>query len=549
MNKKVILSSVLSLTLCLSLIVGGTFALFTSESAVDISITSGKVQVNATLEKATEDWIYSPTSIKEDGTGDLTNAANLEEGLFKNGGTAVLSGEALTLTNVTPGDKVNLNVKVENLSNVTAQYQTVITATADDGLFGGLIVTIDGEAYDGLERKSPWTTITPDVTDVDNIPVTIELPAAAGNEYQEKSCTVQIKVLAVQGNALTEPVAQVLRMDKADLQLTSLTDDFGVGALTGELLMDAGYIFTATESAEEAAASPFAQWHADFVVTIDKEIEAGALALAGYYENFGSWMAFANADAMTPASEIRLLKDVAALAVPYQDLPEMIGEFQCGVAALYDSAIGTTVTVELRLYEADGNQLDNENGEYIVIGEYSHKIGSANTADKPEASVTSMPAEDLAIANFDANSPIQEALTLDAGFLFAATETAEEAAASPYAKWHADFVVTTDKDVAAGAIALAGQYDFFSEGWVAFTSEEEIAAGTEIRLLEGYGLAVNYEELCELVKEFYCGVAALDPSAAGTTVTVELRLYEADGAALDTESGNYNVIGLYSYTL
>ena len=46
---KTLLSSVASIALCSSIAVGGTFALFTSESKANIAITSGKVEVVATV--------------------------------------------------------------------------------------------------------------------------------------------------------------------------------------------------------------------------------------------------------------------------------------------------------------------------------------------------------------------------------------------------------------------------------------------------------------------------------------------------------------------
>ena len=46
MKKSVILSSIMLIALCLSLITGATFALFTSESSVNIAVSSGKVHSN-----------------------------------------------------------------------------------------------------------------------------------------------------------------------------------------------------------------------------------------------------------------------------------------------------------------------------------------------------------------------------------------------------------------------------------------------------------------------------------------------------------------------
>ena len=64
MKKKALLSSVLVIALCLCLIAGSTFALFTSQSKVNIAVTSGKVDVVASVEAFK---LYS-VEAKEDGT-------------------------------------------------------------------------------------------------------------------------------------------------------------------------------------------------------------------------------------------------------------------------------------------------------------------------------------------------------------------------------------------------------------------------------------------------------------------------------------------------
>lgn len=53
MKKKtgIIVTSVMSIACCASLITGATFALFTSESKVNIAVTSGKVDVKATIDE------------------------------------------------------------------------------------------------------------------------------------------------------------------------------------------------------------------------------------------------------------------------------------------------------------------------------------------------------------------------------------------------------------------------------------------------------------------------------------------------------------------
>lgn len=144
----------------------------------------------------------------------------------------------------------------------------------------------------------------------------------------------------------------------------------------------------------------------------------------------------------------------------------------------------------------------------------------------------------------------------DIAYTFVATEDATAAEASPYAKWHADFVVTVDKAVAANTLELGGAYDAWANGtWQSATLPEDLAAGQEVRLLQdALSVSMNYEEICSIVKNFTCGASDIDGANVGTTVTVELRLYETEapsadnGNSVNVETGNYEIIGSYSYT-
>ena len=206
-NKKIILSSILSLVLCLSVIAGATFALFTSESGVNVAINSGKVEVSAHAENL---YLYSPTCINTDGTvADGTNAATGTT--FQNGGTATITnGNEIVLDRMTPGDKVTFDIVVKNNSSVTIQYQTKIALDALDkgiDLFSGLKVTLEKDRvsteYDGMTAYSQWATLKA-TGEVERTTVTIELPTKAGKEYQDLSCKLAFSVSAVQGNTNIE---------------------------------------------------------------------------------------------------------------------------------------------------------------------------------------------------------------------------------------------------------------------------------------------------------------------------------------------------------
>ncbi len=139
-KRNVIISAIMAIALCVSLMAGATFALFTDKSEVNIAVTSGKVDIEATISgfKAT-----SPKTIASDGS-----VSEYVDG-FINGGFAEQVDNVITLKKITPGDKVTFTITVKNFSNVKTQYRTVIKSEHDDGLFAGLEFTVNGVKVNG----------------------------------------------------------------------------------------------------------------------------------------------------------------------------------------------------------------------------------------------------------------------------------------------------------------------------------------------------------------------------------------------------------------
>ncbi len=150
-------------------------------------------------------------------------------------------------------------------------------------------------------------------------------------------------------------------------------------------------------------------------------------------------------------------------------------------------------------------------------------------------------------------SSTNETVVLDTAYTFKAPQTTEPIEENPYKYYHTDFVVTFDQDIAAGSLGLAGSYGSWKDGmWIVFDSPVDVKANEEMRLLANFG-TLNYEEVVTIVKEFTCGAYNNSLANVGKTMTVELRLYEVkdptdSDASLDAETGNYEVIGSYSYT-
>ena len=199
MNKKqkssIILASLASIAVAGSLIAGSTYALFTSESKTNIAVTSGTVDVEATI---SELKTYSGVDLTGDPETD-TISETAEAGKFTNGGTATYTDGTLTLDKMTPGDKVTFNIKITNNSNVAAKYRTVVKKGNDTGLFNGLEIKVDDEEFLGVSLISSYADLGANGSTF-TVPVEVNLPSDRGNLYQDKTCDLSFAVEAVQGN-------------------------------------------------------------------------------------------------------------------------------------------------------------------------------------------------------------------------------------------------------------------------------------------------------------------------------------------------------------
>lgn len=192
-KKGILVGAIATIALCVSIVTGATFALFTSETKTNVVVKAGTVSVTATIkdEPTATHGVWS----EEKGAYIVT------PGLFA--GTAQLDEkkQTLTLDNIVPTDKVSFTIAVKNDSTVPIKYRTIVACTKDDGLAGGLSVTIDEQKFT-TSAIGEWTQIAAkgEIADVN---VTVELPFNASNDYQNKSCTLSYKVEAVQANGKT----------------------------------------------------------------------------------------------------------------------------------------------------------------------------------------------------------------------------------------------------------------------------------------------------------------------------------------------------------
>ena len=220
---KLIVPSLLAIIVCVLLLAGSTFALFTSDVTKNIVVGSATVNMTA---KYTEFKAYSveatDNNTSDDYAGEATAygvtshynyvevSANSETAkTFANKGTATLTDEnIIELVNVTPGDRITANLTVTNNSNVDIIYRVRLNAISDNGLLDGLTVKAGGETLTGVIKVGEWTPWTTEQTKVQNIALEVFLPVEAGNEYQTKQATLRFTIEAVQANAKTDTLLE-----------------------------------------------------------------------------------------------------------------------------------------------------------------------------------------------------------------------------------------------------------------------------------------------------------------------------------------------------
>ena len=583
-TRNALLTSIISLLLCVSMLVGTTFAWFTDEVVTGMNtIAAGNLDVElyadgAKVETDTELFKLADPNLWEPG---MVAYENLQ---VANVGTLALKYQ-MTLNfgseNDLNGHKLSEVLKVvvldQAITDGTARVEVLELAKAaaaaeqGEGALSNFYLTGELEAKTNSEEFAVVIYWEPNDNDTDNLYNVNNGQTTSDGEPLHIEFGVNLQATQKMSEEDSfgsdyDKFASIL--PKATVNNTgaqAVNATYGIGGAAEVIDLDTSFQFLPNETYDEAQANGYRYWHADYVITADRDVPANSMALAGYYEawcqyNNDNWVALTADEKITAGTEIRLVELLGA-TVNYEEICQYGNDglgFLCGAADLSGANAGTTITVELRLYETTvdpalgtGNK-NEETGNYEVIGKYSYTFGAA---ELPDAEVIENGEQTVSVyQGYDA-----ETITLNTTFQLKPTESEEIVASSPYRYWHADFVVKADQDVAANSLALAGYYEAWcgDNGWVVMTSEDVIPAGTEIRLLlDGLNVTMNYEEISQLMNDgtgFLCGAADLGGNA-GTTITVELRLYETtidpsnpSGTAND-ETGNYLVAGTYSYT-
>ena len=407
-TRRALLSSVIALLLCVSMLVGSTFAWFTDEvTSTGNIIKSGTLDIELLHSDDNKEW-------KDASKGAIFNYQYWEPGYTQvkyvkiaNVGNLALRYQLSIIPEMLPaqGD-VNLGdvIDVYMLPAGADVSREAIAAATPVGTLSDLMLETDGAAHGVIlpENGSEDFKLNPEdedlvARDAAGNPtheltccIVLKMREEAGNEYQNLSVGKGFKVelLATQytwendsfDNMYDDdsaydalPHATVSEM-KAQGLPTYLIEDI-LNGFAGEdvvLTLDTAYAFKG-EPVESAKESPYADWYVDFFVSLDKAPAEG-LVLSGQYDEWSStWIAFYVPTNGIEAGEFHpLLGTVTGGGVSnwtYTEICEGVGTFNCGAVDLKGLNEGTTMTVELRLINPE------DTTETIVVKSVQYTFG------------------------------------------------------------------------------------------------------------------------------------------------------------------------------
>ena len=219
MKTKILLSSAMVIAVCICLIAGSTFALFTTTTTVNIAVTAGNLDVSANFvqgsieTKSMTDREYAPSTFDAE-TGFITVP-------FDNGGTAKFEEKSvgqdkvmfLNIDNMTPGDAVKFKVEVKNEGDVAVQYTVKMAKPADfeklsqnvKDFYEHLEIIISDENGKVFGKDQDFSDIGT-AGETTTFTVEVKFPdgdqSGAQNKYQQVVTEINFVVEAVQQNAV-----------------------------------------------------------------------------------------------------------------------------------------------------------------------------------------------------------------------------------------------------------------------------------------------------------------------------------------------------------
>ena len=222
---RIISSSIILILATLIAMVGSSYALFAVKDTVVTATSSGGVKVASAftayetysavqLDPQAEEY----DDVDEDGVKYVLEKQ--DEGEFISGqecAQILAQGETFSVINITPGDKVSLTISVSNVGPTAFNYCIVADVMEGEELASGFDFDFDGTEVKHRQGEalkhfiSEW--YQPLIRGGETaLNVSLYLPIAQGNYYQDRTCKIKISILSIQAKEgeLPSSVAQTV---------------------------------------------------------------------------------------------------------------------------------------------------------------------------------------------------------------------------------------------------------------------------------------------------------------------------------------------------
>ena len=560
-TKQALVTSVLTLMLCLCMLIGSTFAWFTDSVSSDKNvIVAGNLDIEleyykdgawTTVEGASD--IFNPAAKWEPGHAEVAylKASNLGNLALRYILSVNLRGETVA-RNVEGNifklsDYLMMNI-IEDVDGSAAAYadrDAAIEAAKADGRYLTLNESCVGNIHDdSIVRGELAKADDTATTDEKYVAVVIWMPTEVGNEANFMTGTTAPTVELGVSVVATQATSEYDGFDNQyDFEASFPSLGAGVDYLTGY----ERYVTVDVRGAQNEKIASFLVPQAA-IADPTKEVTA-TVEIVDREGNF----------TLDDTQSIKSFNITMTNIVENNDAPI--------IAKLRIEPVGTYVAKEdITVYH------NNSAISSVDIMGYNYNIGYVTflttsfspfdvvykVSEMPENAVTDTtpnPALDLAVSasdvgadldwgSFDGFAPNPELDAdprLEAAYVFKAVDDAETVEDSPFKDWFCDFYVSLDTDLKSGEIFLGGNYGEW--GWIGFHNDGiELEADTLVPLLGSVGLQWTYSEIVNLVGEFKCGVADVDDALAGATFTVQLRLINPN------DSSDFRVVEVVNHT-
>ena len=512
-TRNALFTSVISLLLCVSMLVGTTFAWFTDEVKSGMNnITAGNLDIELEYSKDANTW----NTVKD--ATDLFGTA-----LWEPGHTEVVYLRLSNLGTLALNYQLGINVASETAGTNVAGKTFKLSDYIKFGVVEGQSIKFADRAAavaavtDAKALNAGYTKATGmNAGDVTYMALVVYMPETVGNEANYRGTAPEIN----------------LGINVLASQKTQESDSFGPNY---DLLAQGGYVSEAAPAAGETKEYPIMpaaettgekigtmNISSDSVEDLTKPVEISVVPTEQDTTvtveedekalSFEITVTNIKEDNTTPIKvELNVGKGLSGVKVYHKgtEITDVVYNSNTGYVTFYTTSFSPYTVVFYAEYNAP-----------VVDEPTESNLPKANVVYSPEHVNSS-----LAFGNYGQWSPTPglEA-KLESVYTFSCVDTLEQAKNSPYANWYCDFYVMLDKDLGENEIFLGGNYGSF--GWVGFhNGDTTLEANTEIGLLES--VTTNpwtYLDVVQNVGTFICGVGDVNDALAGATFTVMLRL-------------------------